>query len=103
MGRVTPRACVTRLRSTLQVWWQATGGAENELRDGAAPPRHDAAAPAGDKFDEVTLRLLGSYELLFEDYPAAEKAWGGLVTSAPKDKDIQTNKAWLAYSQLMQF
>ena len=63
----------------------------------------DAAANSGDKVDEITLRLLGSYELLLEDYPAAEKAWGGLVTKAPKDKDVLTNKAWWAYSLLKQF
>ena len=52
--------------------------------------------------DEITLRLLGSYELLLEDFPAAEKAWSGLVTKAPKDKEIAYNKAWLAFSLLKQ-
>lgn len=64
----------------------------------------DAAAAAGEKdVDEITLRLLGSYELLLEDYAAAEAAWAGLVAKAPKDKAIQTNKAWWAYSLLKQY
>ena len=60
----------------------------------------DAAQISGDKTDEITLRLLGSYELILEDYPAAEKAWGQLVASAPKDKDALYNRAWWAYSLL---
>lgn len=64
----------------------------------------DAATAAGDKnVDEITLRLLGSYELLLEDYPAAEKAWGALVAKAPKDKDFAYNRAWHVYALLKQF
>ena len=63
----------------------------------------DAAQISGDKTDEITLRLLGSYELILEDYPAAEKAWGQLVTTAPKDKDALYNRAWWAYSLLKEF
>jgi tetratricopeptide (TPR) repeat protein len=55
------------------------------------------------KADEITLRMLGSYELILGDMPAAEKAWAALVTNDPKSKDIQFNKAWLAYTRLMQF
>ena len=63
----------------------------------------DAATASGDKVDEITLRLLGSYELILEDYAAAEQAWGKLVTAAPKDKDALTNRAWWAYSLLKEF
>lgn len=63
----------------------------------------DAATASGAKVDEITLRLLGSYELLLEDYAAAEKAWAGLVTAAPKDKDVLYNKAWWVFSLLKQF
>jgi tetratricopeptide (TPR) repeat protein len=63
----------------------------------------DAAQISGDKTDEITLRLLGSYELLLEDYAAAEKVWGQLVTTAPKDKDALYNRAWWAYSLLKEF
>lgn len=55
------------------------------------------------KADMITLRLLGSYELILEDYPAAEKAWGALVANAPKDKDALFNRAWWAYSLLRNF
>lgn len=62
----------------------------------------DAATAAGKDVDEVTLRLLGSYELLLDDYPAAEKAWQDLIAKDPKDKNLPSNKAWLAYSMLQQ-
>jgi hypothetical protein len=62
----------------------------------------DSAQAAGEKVDEITLRLLGSYELLLEDYPAAEKAWGQLVVKAPKDKNLIYNKAWWGYALLKQ-
>jgi len=63
----------------------------------------DAAKISGDKVDEITLRLLGSYELLLEDYAAAEKAWATLVNKDPKNKETPYNKAWWAYSLLKQF
>jgi tetratricopeptide (TPR) repeat protein len=80
----------------------AKGEEQTKLWTEARQALRDAAQVSGDKVDEITLRLLGSYELLLEDYPAAEKAWGGLVAKAPKDKDIQTNKAWWAYTLLKQ-
>ncbi|HEX2690797.1 MAG TPA: AgmX/PglI C-terminal domain-containing protein [Kofleriaceae bacterium] len=64
----------------------------------------DVAQLAGDKaVDEITLRLLGSYELLLEDYPAAEKAWQELIDRDPKSKEIPYNRAWLAYALLKQW
>ncbi|HEY6176399.1 MAG TPA: AgmX/PglI C-terminal domain-containing protein [Kofleriaceae bacterium] len=64
----------------------------------------DVAQQVGDKaIDEITLRLLGSYEILLEDYPAAEKAWAGLIDKDPKAKETPYNRAWLAYAQLKQF
>lgn len=61
--------------------------------------------PGGDyaKADEITLRMLGSYELLLGDLPNAEKAWGALVATNPKAKDLAFNKAWWAYSLLAQY
>jgi tetratricopeptide (TPR) repeat protein len=61
--------------------------------------------PGGDysKADEITLRMLGSYELLLGDNAGAEKAWGALVANNPKDKDIAFNKAWWAYTLLLQY
>ncbi len=81
----------------------AKGDDKTKLYQDARQVLNDAAKAAGDKVDEITLRLLGSYELLLEDYPAAEKAWGGLVAKSPKDKDLLTNKAWWAYSLLKQY
>jgi tetratricopeptide (TPR) repeat protein len=61
--------------------------------------------PGGDyaKADEITLRMLGSYELLLGDIPNAEKAWGALVANNPKSKDLQYNKAWWAYTLLLEY
>jgi endonuclease III len=81
----------------------AKGDDKTKLWQDARQVLNDAAKAAGDKVDEITLRMLGSYELLLEDFPAAEKAWGGLVAQAPKDKDVVVNKAWWAYSLLKQY
>jgi hypothetical protein len=57
-----------------------------------------------DKPDEVTLRLLGTYDVwLGDDFASAEKNWGELVTDAPKDKEILTFRIWWAYSLLKEF
>jgi tetratricopeptide (TPR) repeat protein len=64
----------------------------------------DIAQQVGDQaVDEITLRLLGSYEILLEDYPAAEKAWQTLIDHDPKSKELPYNRAYLAYAQLKQF
>lgn len=76
---------------------------EKELLGEARQALRDAAAAAGKEIDEVTLRMLGSYELLFEDYAAAEKAWQDLIAKAPTDKDVLYHKAWWAYSLLRQW
>lgn len=76
---------------------------EKALLTEARQALRDAAQLSGDKVDEITLRLLGSYELLLEDYPAAEKAWSMLVNKDPKNKEVQYNKAWWAFSLLKQF
>jgi hypothetical protein len=77
---------------------------EKALLTDARQTLRDVGQAAGDKnIDEVTLRLLGSYELLLEDYPAAEKAWQGLIDKDPKAKDVPDSRAWLAYAQLKQF
>jgi hypothetical protein len=78
----------------------------------------EVADAVGDKaIDEITLRLLGSYDLLVaaaadsekersESYDAAEKAWQGLlalVEKDPKAKDVIDIRTGLAYTQLRRF
>jgi tetratricopeptide (TPR) repeat protein len=64
----------------------------------------DSVTAAGEgKGDPTDLRMLGSFELLLEDYAGAEKAWSALVASDPKDKELSTFKAWWAYSLLRQY
>lgn len=78
----------------------------------------EVADAVGDKaIDEITLRLLGSYDLLIaamadsdkersENYDAAEKAWQALlamVEKDPKNKDIADVRTGLAYTQLRRF
>src|ERR1044071_5541775 len=78
----------------------------------------EVADAAGDKaIDELTLRLLGSYNLLLaplednkkarrDDYEAAEKAWQALlamVEKDPKAKDVGDIRIGLAYAQLRLF
>jgi tetratricopeptide (TPR) repeat protein len=77
---------------------------ETALLTEARQVLRDVAQLAGDKaIDEITLRLLGSYELLLDDYPAAEHAWQTLIEKDPKSKENPYNRAWLAYSLLKQF
>jgi tetratricopeptide (TPR) repeat protein len=76
---------------------------EKEMWTEARQALRDAATAAGKNIDEVTLRLLGSYELLFDDYAAAEKAWQELIARDPKDKDTPYHKAWWAYSLIKQW
>lgn len=79
-------------------------GNEKALLGEARQVLRDVAQQAGEKaIDEITLRLLGSYELLLEDYPAAEKAWQALIEKDPKSKELSYHKAYLAYAQLKQF
>jgi tetratricopeptide (TPR) repeat protein len=81
----------------------AKGDDQDALLKEARQTLRDAATAAGDKnVDEITLRLLGSYELILGDFAAAEKAWGTLVEKAPKDKDALFNRAWWAYSLLQE-
>ncbi len=80
-----------------------TGDEQQKSLTEARQALRDAAALSGAKVDEVTLRLLGSYELMFNDYPAAEKAWGDLMVAAPKDPNIAINRAWWAFSLLKQY
>jgi tetratricopeptide (TPR) repeat protein len=79
-----------------------TGDTQKKTRDEARQVLRDVIAAVGDKADETVLRMLGSYELLFDDYAAAEKSWGALVAAAPKDKDAPTNRAWWMYTLLKQ-
>ncbi len=76
--------------------------AEKALLTEARQVLRDAAKSAGAKPDEITLRLLGSYELLVEDYAGAEQAWAQLVAANPKNKDNPYNRAWWALSLMRQ-
>src|SRR5512147_651485 len=59
---------------------KAQGDEQTKLYSEARQALRDSIAAAGEgKADETDLRMLGSYELLLEDYVGAEKAWGGLV------------------------
>jgi tetratricopeptide (TPR) repeat protein len=82
----------------------AQGDDQKKLYTDARQVLRDAAQAAGEgKVDELTFRLLGSYELLLGDFAAAEKAWGALVAAAPTDKDVIYSKAWWGYSLLRQY
>ncbi|HET7502914.1 MAG TPA: AgmX/PglI C-terminal domain-containing protein [Kofleriaceae bacterium] len=79
---------------------------EKALLTDARQVLREVAQQAGDKaVDEITLRMLGSYELepQLADYPAAETAWRTLIEKDPKSKELTYNRAWLAYAQLKQF
>ncbi len=80
-----------------------TGDAQKTLVTEARQVLRDVQLLAKDNADDVNLRMLGSYEVQLEDWPASEKAWELLVTKYPKDKDVQVNRAWWAHSLLKQY
>jgi tetratricopeptide (TPR) repeat protein len=80
-----------------------TGDAAKAVVDEARQVLRTSAAAAGGKPDEITLRLLGSYELFMDDFAAAEKAWEGVVAIAPKSKELAYNKAWWVHTLLKQY
>jgi tetratricopeptide (TPR) repeat protein len=64
----------------------------------------DTYGVVGDKnADETLLLFLASYEMYFENWAGADKAWGALVAKDPKNKDLPYFKTWWAYSLLKQF
>ena len=85
---------------------------EEKLKEARQVVR-DVAQQVGDKaIDEITLQLIGSYELVLADYAvaekaagyaAAEKAWAKLIEIDAKSKELPTYRTWLAYSLLKQF
>jgi tetratricopeptide (TPR) repeat protein len=79
-----------------------TGDVQQKSITDARQTLRDVATAVGADVDELTLRSLGSYELLLADYASAEKDWAQLVTMLPKDKTEPANRAWWAYSLLVQ-
>jgi tetratricopeptide (TPR) repeat protein len=75
---------------------------EKELWTEARQALRDAATAAGKGVDEDMLRMLASYDLLFDDFAAAEKAWQDLIAKEPKHEELPYRKAWWAYSLLKQ-
>jgi hypothetical protein len=77
---------------------------EKALLTDARQTLRDVAQQAGDKqVDDLTVRMLGSYELLLEDFPSAEKAWASVIEKDPKSKELGYSRAWLIYSLLKQY
>jgi tetratricopeptide (TPR) repeat protein len=101
---VAKQAQAAILATMLYLDSKAGKGNEKELLAEARRVLRDVAQLAGDAaVDELTLRLLGSYEVIAEDYAAAEKAWQGVIDKDPKSKELLQNRAWLAFTQLKQF
>ncbi len=63
----------------------------------------DAATYSGDKVDEITLRMIATFDLALDDHASAEKSWAALVAKVPKDKEVDTFRAWWANSLLKQY
>lgn len=89
----------------------AVADEKTALLRGARDVLREAAVAAGSNVDELTLRLLGSYELMTDDYVAAEKVWRALVEGEapsgsgkaarrPTAKDATLHRAWWVYSLL---
>src|ERR1043165_273311 len=79
-------------------------GEKKKMWEDARNVLRESVTAAGEgKGDPTDLRMLGSFELFLDDYASAEKAWSALVAADPKDKEVQTFKAWWAYSLLRQY
>lgn len=80
-----------------------TGDDFKKVLSDARQVLRDLVTEFGDKTDDLTYRVLGTYEIMLEDWAGAEKAWGGLVKALdPKDKDLPEAKAWWTYTLLKQ-
>lgn len=79
------------------------GDQEKKLMEDARQVMRDVVAAVGEKVEDVSLLFLASYEMYFEDWAAADKAWAALLAKSPKDKDAPYFKTWWAYSLLKQF
>jgi tetratricopeptide (TPR) repeat protein len=80
-----------------------TGADEKKLMGDARTVLNETVAGVGDKVDDISLLFLASYDMYFEDFPAADKAWAALLAMAPKHKDAPYFRTWWAYSLLKQF
>jgi tetratricopeptide (TPR) repeat protein len=110
---VVKQAHVAELATMLYRESKANKAKEEEKLKDARQVLRDVAQQVGDKaIDEITLQLLGFYELIVADYdpaeraaayPAAEKALAKLIEIDPKNKELPTYRTWLAYALLKQF
>jgi tetratricopeptide (TPR) repeat protein len=101
---VLKQAHAVGLASMLYTEARAKGGdEEKKLMDDARKVLRETVAAVGDKVDDISLLFLASYEMYFEDFAAADKAWAQLLAIAPKHKDAPYFKTWWAYSLLKQF
>ena len=100
---VVKQAHAVGLASLLYAEAKAKPADERKLMEDARKVLRDVAAAVGDKADETLLLFLASYEMYFEDYAAADKAWEALVKQDPKNKDLPYFKTWWAFALLEQF
>jgi len=102
---VVKQAHAVGLATMIYLEAKAKGGAdEKTMMEDARKVLRDTVATVGDKVvEDVSLLFLASYEMYFEDWVAADKAWGALLAKSPKDKDAPYFKTWWGYSLLKQF
>jgi tetratricopeptide (TPR) repeat protein len=77
-----------------------SGGKETPLLEDGREVMRQALKGAASPPDANTLRMLGVYEILLGDYNAAAAAWEQLTKLDPADKEMDTFRAWWAYSLL---
>jgi hypothetical protein len=115
---VAKQAQAAAYATMLYVEATAEKAKEREKLTEARNTLKEVADAVGDKaIDEITLRLLGNYNLLLapledskkarrDDYEAAEKAWQALLVTVEKDpkaKDVGDVRTGLAFTQLRLF
>lgn len=101
---VLKQALVVQLATMLYLEGKAKGAdAEKAGMDEGRKILRETVAAVGDKVEDVSLLFLASAEMYFEDWPAADKAWGALLAKSPKDKDAPYFRTWWGYALLKQF
>lgn len=101
---VVKQAHAVGLATMIYLEAKAKGGEdEKKMMDDARKVLRDVVTAVGDKVEDVSLLFLASYEMYFEDFPAADKAWAALLTKSPKDPQAPYFKTWWSYALLKQF
>jgi hypothetical protein len=79
-----------------------TGDKETALLEEARTALRSAVDAAAGKAEVDTLKMLGVYEVMFADWPAAAAVYGEVMARFPGDADAVVSRTYLAWALLQQ-